>query len=42
VRTTPAAPGLVGDPLLAILGVALVGIVAVALTLLASRLAERR
>lgn len=42
VRTTPAAPGLVGDPLLAILGVALVGIVAVAVTLLAARLAERR
>jgi len=42
VRTDPAAPGLVGDPLFAILGVALVGILAVALTLVAARIAGRR
>jgi hypothetical protein len=32
----------VGDPLVAILGVVLVGILAVALTLVATRIAERR
>lgn len=42
VRTNPAAPGLVGDPLFAVLGVAVVAILAVAVTLLAARLAERR
>jgi hypothetical protein len=42
VRTNPTAPGLVGDPLVAILGVVLVGILAVALTLVATRIAERR
>jgi hypothetical protein len=42
VRTDPAAPGLIGDPLFAILGVALVGILAVALTLAAARIAGRR
>ena len=42
VRTNPSAPGLVGDPLFAILGVAVVGLVAVAATLVAVRLADRR
>ncbi len=42
VRTNPAAPGLVGDPLFAILGVAVVGLVALAVTLVAVRLADRR
>jgi len=42
VRTEPTAPGLVGDPLLALLGVAVVAILAVAVTLVAARLAERR
>ncbi len=42
VRTNPAAPGLVGDPLFAIAGVAIVGLLAVVLTLLAVRIAERR
>jgi hypothetical protein len=42
VRTNPAAPGLVGDPLFALAGVAIVGLVAVAATLLAVRLANRR
>lgn len=41
VRTDPSAPGLVGDPLFAILGVALVGLLAVAATLLAARIAPR-
>ena len=42
MRTNPAAPGLVGDPLFALLGVAVVGLVAVAITLVALRLAARR
>jgi hypothetical protein len=42
VRTNPAAPGLVGDPLFALLGVAVVGLLAVAVTLAAVRLAARR
>jgi hypothetical protein len=42
VRTNPAAPGLAGDPLFAILGVALVGLVAVVATLAAVRLTARR
>jgi len=42
VRTTPAAPGLVGDPLFAVVGVAVVGLVALAVTLLATRLGRRR
>ncbi len=42
VRTNPAAPGLVGDPLFAIVGVIVVGLVAVALTLVAMRLADGR
>jgi hypothetical protein len=35
VRTNPAAPGLAGDPLFAVLGVALVGVAAVLVTLVA-------
>jgi hypothetical protein len=42
VRTDPAAPGLVGDPLLAIAGVVVIGLLAVGLTLLLARLADRR
>jgi len=42
VRTNPAAPGLAGDPLFALLGVAIVGLVAVAITLIAVRLTARR
>ena len=42
VRTNPAAPGLAGDPLFAILGVALVGLVALVATLAAVRLTARR
>jgi hypothetical protein len=42
VRTDPAAPGLVGDPLFAVLGVAVIAVVAVAATLVAIRLADRR
>lgn len=42
VRTDPSAPGLVGDPLFAILGVAFVALVVVAATLLAVRLTDRR
>ncbi len=42
VRTNPAAPGLVGDPLFAIAGVAIVALLAVVLTLLAVRIADRR
>jgi hypothetical protein len=41
VRTTPAAP-VVGDPLLAVLGVVLVGAVAVGVTLAAAGLTARR
>lgn len=42
VRTDPAAPGLVGDPLFALLGVAVIGLLAVAVTLAAVRLTARR
>ncbi len=42
VRTNPAAPGLAGDPLFAVLGVALVGVAAVVITLVAVRLTARR
>lgn len=42
VRTNPAAPGLAGDPLFAVLGVALVGVAAVVVTLVAVRLTARR
>lgn len=42
VRTNPAAPGLAGDPLFAVLGVALVGLVAVVVTLIAVRVTARR
>lgn len=42
VRTTPAAPGLVGDPLFAVGGVIVVAAVSVGATLLAMRLDRRR
>ena len=42
VRTNPAAPGMVGDPLFALLGVGLVGLLAVAITLVAVRLTSGR
>jgi hypothetical protein len=42
VRTNPAATGLAGDPLFALLGVAVVGLLAAAVTLAAVRLTERR
>lgn len=42
VRTDPAAPGLVGDPLFALLGVAAIAAIAVVATLVAIRLADRR
>ena len=42
VRTTPAAPGVVGDPLAAVLGVVLVGAVVVGITLAATALLARR
>jgi len=42
VRTNPTAPGLAGDPLFALLGVAVVGLLAVAITLAAVRLTARR
>ncbi len=42
VRTTPAAPGLAGDPLFALLGVAVVGLLAVVVTLAAVRLTADR
>ncbi len=42
VRTNPTAPGIVGDPLFAILGVAVIGLLAVAVTLVAVRLTARR
>jgi len=41
VRTTPAAPGLAGEPLLALAGVLLVGLLAAGVTLLAVRLTSR-
>ena len=42
VRTNPAAPGLVGDPIFALLGVAVIGLLAVAVTLAAVRLTAHR
>ncbi len=42
VRTTPAAPGLVGDPLFAVLGVLVIAGAAIVLTLLYIRLSDRR
>lgn len=42
VRTSPTAPGLAGDPLFAVAGVVVVGLLALGLTLLASSIAERR
>ena len=42
VRTNPAAPGLAGDPLFAVLGVTFVGLAAVVVTLVAVRLTARR
>lgn len=42
VRTNPTAPGLAGDPLFALFGVAVVGLLAVAVTLAAVRLTARR
>jgi hypothetical protein len=42
VRTTPAAPGLVGDPLVAVVGVAAVAAIAILATLLAVRFGDRR
>jgi len=42
VRTNPAAPGLVGDPLFAVLGVIVIGLIAVIATLAAVRLAAHR
>jgi hypothetical protein len=41
VRTNPATPGLAGDPLFAVLGVALVGVAAGVVTLVAVRLTAR-
>lgn len=41
VRTSASAPGLVGDPLFALLGVLLIGLVATAATLLYIRLTSR-
>ena len=42
VRTTPSAPGLVGDPLFAVGGVIVVAAVTVAATLVAMRLERGR
>ena len=42
VRTNPAAPGIAGDPFFALFGVAVVGLLAVAVTLAAVRLTARR
>lgn len=41
VRTSPSAPGLVGDPLFAVAGVLVIGLVALGATLLYVRLTER-
>jgi hypothetical protein len=41
VRTSPAAPGLVGDPLFALVGVVAIGLLAMAATLLYVRLTSR-
>ncbi len=42
VRSSSTAPGLVGDPLFALLGVLVIGLIAVAGTLLYVRLTARR
>ena len=42
VRSSSTAPGLVGDPLFALVGVMLIGLFAVAATLLYVRLTSRR
>lgn len=42
VRTNPAAPGLVGDPLFALAGVLAIGALSIAVTLVAVRLSSRR
>ena len=42
VRTSSTAPGLVGDPLFALAGVIVIGLVAVGATLLYVRLTARR
>lgn len=42
VRTNPTAPGVVGDPLVAILGVLLVAAITVGITLIAVRATTRR
>jgi hypothetical protein len=42
VRTNPTAPGVVGDPLFAILGVIVVAAIAVGITLIAVRATARR
>lgn len=41
VRTSPGAPGLVGDPLFAVAGVLVIGLVALGATLLYVRLTAR-
>lgn len=41
VRTSSAAPGLVGDPLFALAGVLMIGLVALVMTLLYVRLTSR-
>jgi len=42
VRTSPTAPGLVGDPLFAVAGVAAIGLAAVGATLLYIHVSSRR
>jgi hypothetical protein len=42
VRTSSTAPGLVGDPLFALAGVVVIGLIAVGATLLYVRLTSRR
>lgn len=42
VRTSPSAPGLAGDPLFAVAGVVVVGLVSVAVTVVAVRVGDRR
>lgn len=42
VRTNPAAPGFVGDPVFAVLGVIVIGLLAVLATLAGLRLSARR
>jgi hypothetical protein len=42
VQTNPTAPGVVGDPLFAVAGVLVVALLAAGVTLLATRLTERR